>query len=244
MAFLPAVTLPLLAVHDVHAGYAASTVLSGVSLEVREGEVVCLLGRNGAGKTTTIRAISGLLQPRSGSIQVSGVEISRSSPMAIVGLGLAVVPEGRRVFKTLSVEENLHIGAYSRRTGMVPRSDLDRVFTLFPRLAERRGQLAGTMSGGEQQMLAMGRAMMAGPRIMLLDEPSMGLAPLLIELVFKTINELAQQGITILLVEQNAAAALDVADRAYVLERGKVVLDGSAAQLEQTQEVRQAYLGH
>ena len=235
---------PLLTLQDVHAGYATSTVLAGVSLEVREGEVVCLLGRNGAGKTTTIRAISGLLPPRSGSVTISGTEVSRSSPMAIVGLGLAVVPEGRRVFKTLSVEENLYIGAYSRRTGVVPKADLERVFTLFPRLAERRTQLAGTMSGGEQQMLAMGRALMASPRIMLLDEPSMGLAPLLIELVFKTIDALARQGITILLVEQNAAAALDVADRAYVLERGRVVLHGTAAELEQTQEVRQAYLGH
>ncbi|MES2786066.1 MAG: ABC transporter ATP-binding protein [Pseudomonadota bacterium] len=236
-------TPPLLQLIDVHAGYATSEVLAGVSLEVMDGEIVCLLGRNGAGKTTTIRTIAGLLVPTRGSIKIAGVESSRSAPMDIVAAGIAVVPEGRKVFKSLTVEENLYVGAYSRRSGLIPRASLDRVFELFPRMAERRKQLAGTLSGGEQQMLAMGRAMMAQPRLLLLDEPSMGLAPLLIDLIFETINQLAENGVTILLVEQNATAALDVSDRAYVLERGQIVLSGTSQALEQTEEVRHAYLG-
>lgn len=234
---------PLLRLSNLHAGYGAASVLFGISLEVNDGEVVCLLGRNGAGKSTTIKSIAGLLPPTSGGIFLSGKDISRSSPMDIVADGIAVVPEGRRVFPTLTVQENLLIGAYARRKGVTPRESLDEVHELFPRLAERRTQLAGTLSGGEQQMLAMGRAMMARPRVLLLDEPSMGLAPLLIELIFETINQLATQGMTILLIEQNAAAALDVADRGYVIERGRVVHAGSAAELQQSADVRSTYLG-
>jgi branched-chain amino acid transport system ATP-binding protein len=235
---------PLLQLTDVHAGYSASKVLVGISLEMCEGEVVCLLGRNGAGKTTTIRTVSGLLPLTAGSIKVDGKEISRCSPMEIVAAGVAVVPEGRKVFQSLTVQENLLVGAYARSKGIVPRENLEPVYELFPQMSERRGQLAGTLSGGEQQMLAIGRAMMAKPRILLLDEPSMGLAPLLIDLIFETINRLAMQGVTILLVEQNAVAALDIADRGYVLERGQVVLAGNAEDLQQTAEVRSAYLGH
>ena len=237
-------TAPLLRLSEVHAGYSASEVLAGVSLEVADGEIVCLLGRNGAGKTTTIRTIAGLLTPTRGSIQIDAVEVSQSSPMDIVAAGIAVVPEGRKVFKSLTVEENLFVGGYSRRCGMVPRVSVDRVYQLFPRMAERRRQLAGTLSGGEQQMLAMGRAMMAQPRVLLLDEPSMGLAPLLVDAIFATINQLAESGVTILLVEQNASAALDLSDRAYVLERGQIVLSGTSEALEKSEEVRQAYLGH
>lgn len=234
---------PLLKLSNVYAGYGASSVLLGLSLDVYDGEVVCMLGRNGAGKSTTIKAISGLLGISSGSIQLNGKEISRSSPMEIVGNGVAVVPEGRRVFPSMTVQENLMIGAYARRSGVIPRESLDEVHELFPRLAERRNQLAGTLSGGEQQMVAMGRAMMAKPKILLLDEPSMGLAPLLIDLVFETINRLATSGITILLVEQNAVAALDIADRGYVIERGQVVHSGNAIDLQQSEDVRSAYLG-
>jgi branched-chain amino acid transport system ATP-binding protein len=235
---------PLLQLTDVHAGYSASNVLAGISLEVKEGEVVCLLGRNGAGKTTTIRAVSGLLHPTNGSIKIDGNEISKCTPMEIVAKGVAVVPEGRKVFQSLTVRENLLVGGYAKAKGIVPRENLEPVYELFPRMSERREQLAGTLSGGEQQMLAIGRAMMAKPRILLLDEPSMGLAPLLIDLIFETINRLAMQGVTILLVEQNAVAALDIADRGYVLERGQVVLAGDAEDLQQTAEVRSAYLGH
>jgi len=234
---------PLLQLDAVRAGYTASQVLDGISLEVWPGEVVCLLGRNGAGKTTTIRTISGLLAPASGSIRFQGQEIAGKSPVDIVGRGLSVVPEGRKVFQSLSVEENLMVGAYSRRKGLIPSAGMDEIFSLFPRLAERRRQAAGTLSGGEQQMLAMGRALMSRPRLLLLDEPSMGLAPLLIDLVFRTINVLAEQGMTILLVEQNAAAALDLADRCYVLERGRIVLSGPSEELARTENVRKAYLG-
>lgn len=233
----------LLKLSNVHAAYGAAAVLFGVDLDVNEGEVVCLLGRNGAGKSTTIKCIAGLLPISSGSIIFSGNEISGRSPMDIVAGGIAVVPEGRRVFPTLTVQENLLVGAYARRKGVVPHACLDDVHELFPRLAERRSQLAGTLSGGEQQMLAMGRAMMARPRVLLLDEPSMGLAPLLIDLIFETINRLATQGITILLIEQNATAALDIADRGYVIERGQVVHAGSAADLQQSADVRSTYLG-
>lgn len=234
---------PLLRLSDVHAAYGAAAVLFGIDLEVRDGEVVCLLGRNGAGKSTTIKTISGLLQPSRGSISFAEQELTGCSPMEIVGRGIAVVPEGRRVFPSLTVQENLTIGAYAKRSGIVPKVALEEIHDLFPRLAERRNQMAGTLSGGEQQMLAMGRAMMARPRMLLMDEPSMGLAPLLIDQVFETINYLAKQGITILLIEQNAAAALDIADRAYVIERGRVVLSGDAADLQESEEVRSTYLG-
>jgi len=234
---------PLLRLSQVYAGYGSSSVLFGVDLDVMDGEVVCLLGRNGAGKSTTIKAICGLLAPSSGKIVFDGNEITHCTAPQIVERGIAVVPEGRRVFPSLTVQENLIVGAYVRRRGVTPRVKLDEIHSLFPRLAERRNQLAGTLSGGEQQMLAMGRAMMAEPRMLLLDEPSMGLAPLLIDQVFETINYLATRGITILLIEQNAAAALDVADRAYVLERGQVVLSGEAATLQESEEVRATYLG-
>lgn len=235
---------PLLTLSGVCAGYAPqSTVLSGVDMEVRAGQIVCLLGRNGAGKSTTIKTICGLLRPTSGSIVFDGQDITRSNPAAIVALGIAVVPEGRRVFASLSVEENLLMGAYSRRNGIVPRAPLDEIHALFPRLAERRNQLAGTLSGGEQQMLAIGRALMSQPRLLLLDEPSMGLAPILIETIFDTINTLAASGITVLLVEQNAVAALDVSDHAYVLERGRIVQSDLASVLEQTEDIQTTYLG-
>jgi branched-chain amino acid transport system ATP-binding protein len=238
------VTQPFLALSAVEAGYGEqASVLCGIDLQVDAGEVVCLLGRNGAGKTTTIRAICGLLPLRSGTMHFDGKDITNAGPTATVAAGIAVVPEGRRVFPTLTVEENLFMGAYSHRKGIVARSVVDEVYALFPRLAERRRQLAGTLSGGEQQMVAMGRALMVRPRLLLLDEPSMGLAPLLIELVFDTINTLAMQGITILLVEQNATAALDVADRGYVIERGRVAHARLAADLEATSDIRSSYLG-
>ena len=235
---------PLLTLTAVHAGYAEqSSVLFGVDLTISQGEVVCLLGRNGAGKSTTLKTVCGLLTPSSGSIKFDGQEISGKEPGQIVSSGIALVPEGRRVFPNLSVQENLQMGAYVRRAGMVSKVNLERVHSLFPRLAERRGQLAGTLSGGEQQMLAIGRALMSEPKLLLMDEPSMGLAPMLIEAIFDTINNLAESGITILLVEQNAVAALDVADRAYVLERGQIVHFGTASELEQTADIRSTYLG-
>ncbi|MGU3663497.1 ABC transporter ATP-binding protein [Methylobacterium sp. A49B] len=233
-----------LALTDIDAGYLPGVqVLSGVSLTVREGEVVSLLGRNGAGKSTIIRVISGLLRPRSGHVSLFGEDIASADPADFVARGAAVVPEGRRVFSSLTVEENLAVGAFAHRRGLAPRPDLDRVYTAFPRLAERRRQKASTLSGGEQQMLAMGRALMARPRLLLLDEPSMGLAPMLIEAVFDMIDALARDGMTILLVEQNACEALDVADRAYVLERGRIVRSGEAATLQSDPEIRSSYLG-
>lgn len=234
----------MLNLNAVSAGYAEqSTVLFGIDMTVAAGEVVTLLGRNGAGKSTTIKTICGLLKPSAGTILFDGQDITRLGPGEIVELGVAVVPEGRRVFASLTVEENLLMGAYSHRKGFRPHANLDEIHALFPRLAERRRQLAGTLSGGEQQMLAIGRALMSRPRLLLLDEPSMGLAPILIETIFDTINTLAANGITILLVEQNAVAALDVADRAYVLERGKIVQSGLASVLEQTADIQSSYLG-
>jgi branched-chain amino acid transport system ATP-binding protein len=235
---------PLLAISDLHAAYVAGVdVLKGVSLDVGAGEVVCLLGRNGAGKSTLIKTVCGLLPARSGRIVFAGTDLTGAPAATIVRSGIAVVPEGRRVFSALTVNENLAMGGYSRRGGVGPTWRFERVYDLFPRLAERRSQLAGTLSGGEQQMVAMARALMAEPKLLLLDEPSMGLAPMLIELIFDTINRLASDGITILLVEQNAAAALDVADRAYVLERGRVQRSGSAKAVESDPQIRQSYLG-
>ncbi|MBP32396.1 ABC transporter ATP-binding protein [Methylobacterium sp.] len=237
-------TRTALALTEIDAGYLPGVqVLSGVSLTVREGEVVSLLGRNGAGKSTIIRVISGLLRPRSGRVSLFGEDIAGADPADFVARGAAVVPEGRRVFGSLTVEENLAVGAFAYRRGLVPRPDLDRVYTAFPRLAERRRQRASTLSGGEQQMLAMGRALMARPRLLLLDEPSMGLAPMLIEAVFDMIDALARDGMTILLVEQNACEALDVADRAYVLERGRIVRSGEATTLQSDPEIQASYLG-
>jgi branched-chain amino acid transport system ATP-binding protein len=217
--------------------------LHGVGLQVREGEIVTLIGANGAGKSTTLRAISGLVRPRSGRILLAGEDLTRLPPDRIVRLGLCHVPEGRRVFANLSVRENLEMGAYTRRDREIG-ADLDRVLETFPRLRERIRQAAGTLSGGEQQMLAIGRALMGRPKVLLLDEPSLGLAPLLVQEIFRIIGEINRQGTTVLLVEQNAHMALAAAGRAYVLETGRVVLTDAGAALLQNPEVRRAYLGH
>ena len=226
---------------DVH--YGAIHALRGVSLEVRDGEIVTLIGANGAGKSTTLRTISGLLRPSAGTIRYRGQDLTRVPAEQIVWLGVSHSPEGRKIFANLSVQENLDMGAYIRRDGDGVRSDLERVFTLFPRLRERRRQAGGTLSGGEQQMLAMGRALMSRPALLLLDEPSLGLAPLLVEQIFKCVREINAQGTTILLVEQNANMALKVAHRGYVLETGRVLLRDSAAALAANPDVKKAYLG-
>jgi branched-chain amino acid transport system ATP-binding protein len=222
--------------------YGEIHALRGVALDVREREIVALLGNNGAGKSTTLKTVSGLLRPRRGTITLDDRSLAGVPPHDIVARGIAHVPEGRRIFNRLSVRENLAMGAYLRSDGGIA-ADLDRVFDLFPRLKERIGQVAGTLSGGEQQMLAIGRALMANPRLLLLDEPSMGLAPVLVEQIFATIDSINRQGTTILLVEQNAAMALSIAHRGYVLETGAVVLAGSAAELAGNADVRRAYLG-
>jgi len=234
----------ILEVQDLHVYYGHVHALKGVSFHVRPGEIVALLGANGAGKSTTLRAISGLVRPRHGDIRWQGRSLRNVPAHAIVGLGVSHAPEGRKVFSTLTVEENLNLGAYVRRGDReyVARSK-ERVFALFPRLAERRHQLAGTLSGGEQQMLAIGRALMSSPRLLLLDEPSLGLAPLLVRAIFQTIREINQQGVTILLVEQNVRAALQLAHRAYVLETGRLALEGPAEELRRDPRVRKAYLG-
>jgi branched-chain amino acid transport system ATP-binding protein len=232
----------VLRVEALHVFYGEIHALRGVALEVRAGEIVTLLGNNGAGKTTTLKTISGLLAPREGRVLLDGVPLEETPPHEIVRKGIAHVPEGRRIFNRLSVLENLRMGAYARRDGHI-ETDLARVFALFPRLQERVAQVAGTLSGGEQQMLAIGRALMASPRVLLLDEPSMGLAPVVVEQIFQTIGDINRQGTTILLVEQNAAMALSVAHRAYVLELGSVTLSGTAAELAGNDQVRKAYLG-
>jgi len=232
----------VLDVRDLHVYYGEIHALKGVSLAVGREEIVALLGPNGAGKTTTLKTISGLLTPRAGSIAIEGESLVGAPPHAIVHRGIAHVPEGRRIFNRLSVLDNLEMGAYARSDGAI-REDLERVFALFPRLRERRTQVAGTLSGGEQQMLAIGRALMARPRLLLLDEPSMGLAPVLVEQIFETIREVNRQGTTILLVEQNAAMALSICHRGYVLETGAVVLSGTARALADHVEIRRAYLG-
>jgi len=231
----------LLAVQDLVTAYGSVEALHGISFHVDDGEIVALLGANGAGKTTTLRTISGLLRPRAGEVRFAGERIDTRPAHEIVRLGLTHVPEGRWIFTLLTVEENLRLGAYAERR--VSREALDRVFTQFPRLAERRGQLAGTLSGGEQQMLAMARALMTRPRLLLLDEPSMGLAPVLVRGIFQTIAEINRQGTTVLLVEQNANAALRLARRAYVLETGRIALEGLGAELARNEAVRRAYLG-
>jgi len=222
--------------------YGQIRALKGVSLEVRSGEIVALLGNNGAGKTTTLKTISGLLVPRQGTVHLEDRVLTGTPPHDVVGRGIGHVPEGRRIFNRLSVRENLMMGAFLRSDGGIAE-DLQRVFTLFPRLQERITQVAGTLSGGEQQMLAIGRALMGRPRLLLLDEPSMGLAPVLVEQIFDTIGAVNRLGTTILLVEQNAAMALSIAHRGYVLETGSVVLSGTAAELSENAEVRRAYLG-
>ena len=234
---------PLLRLESLYAGYGTSTVLRGITLDVGDGEVVCLIGPNGAGKTTTIRAIAGQIPVTSGRITWCGRDIAAVSSANVVGLGIATVPEGRRIFPELTVRENLKIGAYHRRREFKGDSELAFAFEMFPRLKERATQLGGTLSGGEQQMLAIARALMARPRLLLLDEPSMGLAPLLIESVLETIGRMARDGMTVLLVEQNAEAALEIAARAYIMERGAIVLSGDAAAIANDPRVRHSYLG-
>ena len=233
---------PLLEIDDIHVFYGNIEALKGVSMNVGRGEIVTLIGSNGAGKSTTLRAISGTHKPRTGAIRLEGREINHLPAHEVVGLGIAHSPEGRKVFSRMSVFENLQMGAFSRR-GQKIDDDVARVFDLFPRLKERRGQKAGTMSGGEQQMLAMGRALMAHPTILLLDEPSMGLSPILTEQIFRIIREINEQGTTVLLVEQNALMALHAAHRGYVIQTGRIVLADSAKALAANEQVRQAYLG-
>ncbi|MFZ5590375.1 MAG: ABC transporter ATP-binding protein [Bacillota bacterium] len=233
----------ILTISDLHVNYGAIRALKGINCEVAEGEIVALIGANGAGKSTTLRTISGLMRPQQGTITWQGRPINRCQPHQIVAMGISQVPEGRRVFARMSVLENLEMGAYSRRSSSEVRADIRKVFARFPRLEERQHQLAGTLSGGEQQMLAIGRALMSRPRLLLLDEPSMGLAPMLVREIFNIIQEINREGTTILLVEQNARMALSIANRAYVLETGEVVLAGNAAQLANDPAVRKAYLG-
>ncbi len=233
----------MLTLKSVQAGYGRLPVLKGISLHVREGEVVTLIGGNGAGKSTTLRTISGLLRARKGEIEFAGHDLTRLAPERIVTLGLALVPEGRRVFRTLSVTANLELGAYHRKDKGQVRRDLEDLRQRFPILQSRAQQAAGTLSGGEQQILAIGRALMARPRLLMLDEPSMGLAPRMVTQVYEILAELKASGTTILLVEQNARAALKVADRGYVLETGRIILDGVAAELREDPEVQRAYLG-
>jgi branched-chain amino acid transport system ATP-binding protein len=235
--------MALLEVEDVHTYYGNIEALKGISIEVEEGEIVTLIGSNGAGKSTTLRSISGLTPPRVGSIRFDGKEIGETAPQEIVRLGISQSPEGRKIFPRMTVRENLDLGAYLRRDVDDISSDLERVFELFPRMKEREKQKAGTMSGGEQQMLAMGRALMARPKLLLLDEPSMGLAPVLVERIYETVEEINKQGTTILLVEQNANFALGVSDRAYVLEVGQISLSDSSEALRENPEVQRAYLG-
>ena len=232
----------MLKVESIDVAYGEIRALKGVGLEVGRGEIVTILGNNGAGKTTTLKTISGLLHPTRGAIMLEDESLLAVPPHAIVSRGIAHVPEGRRIFNRLTVRENLLMGAYLRSDAGVS-ADLERVFGLFPRLAERLTQVAGTLSGGEQQMLAIGRALMANPRLLLLDEPSMGLAPVLVEQIFDTISDINRQGMTILLVEQNAAMALSIAHRGYVLETGSIALTGTAAELSENADVRRAYLG-
>ena len=231
----------ILKIDDINVFYGSIHAIKGISLEVNEGEIVTLIGANGAGKTTTLHTVSGLLRPRSGSIQFCGEDITRIPAHKLVERGLAHCPEGRRIFLQMTVQENLDMGAYIRRDDF--SASLDEVYELFPRLKERRKQVAGTLSGGEQQMLAMSRALMSHPKLLMLDEPSMGLAPILVEQIFDIIKNLHAVGTTILLVEQNAQAALSIADRAYVLETGKITLSGTGAELAKSDEVRKAYLG-
>ncbi|MGI8864267.1 MAG: ABC transporter ATP-binding protein [Solirubrobacteraceae bacterium] len=234
--------MALLEVKEIRAGYGNIEALKGVSLTVEEGEVVTLIGSNGAGKSTTLRAITGLTPASAGSIHFEGKEITRISAQEIVGHGIALAPEGRHCFSRMSVRENLDMGAFRRR-GPEVAQDLDRVYSLFPRLQERENQKAGTMSGGEQQMLAIGRALMARPRLLLLDEPSMGIAPILVQRIYETIGEINRAGVAILLVEQNANYALDVSARGYVLETGRVALTNDSVKLRDDPEVQRAYLG-
>jgi branched-chain amino acid transport system ATP-binding protein len=232
----------LLEIDDIHTYYGSIEALKGISLEVNEGEIVTLIGSNGAGKSTTLRSVSGLTPPRTGAIRFRGRDVSKMPAQEIVALGISQSPEGRHVFQRMTVKENLELGAYLRRDSSVA-DDLARVYDLFPRLKEREKQKGGTMSGGEQQMLAIGRALMAAPTLLLLDEPSLGIAPILVDRIYETIVEINKQGTTILLVEQSATHALDVSTRGYVLETGKVVLTDKSSALQTNPEVQKAYLG-
>ena len=234
--------LPLLKVNDIHVYYGAIHAIKGISLEVNEGEIVTLIGANGAGKSTTLNTIAGLLKPRQGSIAFAGMPVDGTAASKMVYKGLSLCPEGRRIFQQMTVKENLEMGAFSRPNEEVEQS-IERVYGFFPRLLEREKQIAGTLSGGEQQMLAMGRALMSKPRLMMLDEPSMGLAPILVEQIFEIIQDMNKAGTTILLVEQNAQMALSVANRAYVMETGRITMEGDANDLMNDDNVRKAYLG-
>ncbi len=231
----------MLKVEDMHVYYGAIHAVKGVSFEVGSGEIVALIGANGAGKSTILKTVSGLMHPRSGCVTFDGMNIAHTDAYKLLRHGLAHVPEGRRIFLQMTVQENMDMGAFTRKDSY--KEDLERMFTLFPRLKERRKQIAGTLSGGEQQMLAMSRALMSNPKLLMLDEPSMGLAPILVDQIFDIIKELHAAGTTILLVEQNASKALEIADRAYVLETGNITLSGTGAQLASSDEVRKAYLG-
>jgi len=235
--------MPMLEFKDVHTYYGNIHALKGISLTVEKGEIVTLIGANGAGKTTTLRTIIGLLKPRQGEIYLDGKDLTRNKPHEVVYQGVAMVPEGRGIFARLTVDENLDMGAYSRKDKKGIQADIERAFTLFPHLKDRRKQVAGTLSGGEQQMLAIGRGLMAHPRLFLLDEPSMGLAPILVDAIFETIQSINKEGVTVLLVEQNALMALSIAHRGYVLQTGQIVLSDTAANLQQNEMVRKAYLG-
>jgi branched-chain amino acid transport system ATP-binding protein len=234
--------MALLEVDDIHTYYGSIEALKGVTIEVNEGEIVTLIGSNGAGKSTTLRSISGLNSPKTGAIRLDGRDISKMAAQDIVALGISQSPEGRRCFQRMTVRENLELGAYLRRDSNIP-NDLDRVFELFPRLKERERQKAGTMSGGEQQMLAIGRSLMANPKVLLLDEPSLGLAPILVDVIYEIVAEINRRGTTILLVEQSATHALEVAGRGYVMETGKVVLSDDSKALQTNPDVQKAYLG-
>ncbi|MED4202784.1 ABC transporter ATP-binding protein [Neobacillus mesonae] len=233
----------MLKINDINVYYGNIHALKGVSLDINPGEIVTLIGANGAGKSTLLKTISGLLKPKTGEILLEDEHVAGKVPQLIVKRGISHVPEGRRVFANMSVEENLELGAYLRKDKKGIHEDFEKVYGLFPRLLERRKQLSGTLSGGEQQMLAMGRALMARPRLLLLDEPSMGLAPLLVKTIFRIIEEINQTGTTILLVEQNANMALSIANRAYVIETGKIVASGTSAELGESDQIRKAYLG-
>src|SRR5215216_2533864 len=235
--------MSILKIDNVHTYYGNIHALKGITINIEKGEIVTLIGGNGAGKTTTLRTISGLLKPREGSISLEGQDLLKFKPHEIVYKGISMVPEGRGIFARLSVTENLEMGAYSRSSKQELTENMDRVFKLFPRLKERRAQIAGTLSGGEQQMLATGRALMARPSLILMDEPSMGLAPVLVELIFDTIQKINQEGTTVLLVEQNALMALSIAHRGYVLQTGEIVISDTADNLKKNPTVQKAYLG-
>ena len=235
--------MAMLEVQDLSVYYGMIQAIKGISLEVNQGEVIALIGANGAGKTTTLHTITGLLKPKAGSVVFNGVDITKVPAHKIVSMGMAHVPEGRRVFAELTVLQNLKLGAFTRSDKNEIAQTLEYVYKCFPRLAERKNQMAGTLSGGEQQMLAMGRALMSKPKIILMDEPSMGLSPIFVNEIFKIIEDVSADGVTVLLVEQNAKKALSIADRAYVLETGKIVLDGDAKELMNNDSIKKAYLG-